>query len=76
MKYFKFIGDADVYGLVHALRFPGGAIVYVDGAKSWTAGASWKELSKVELLIELHKGTPVFHYQSGVWTPYDMEETP
>jgi hypothetical protein len=34
----------------------------------------WTEITKVELLIEIHRGTPVFKFNkaAGKWEPLDL----
>ena len=68
MNYYKFVGDEQAYGLTDILRYPGGSIICVPDIPSWTENnpVNWKELSKVDLLIEIHKGTPIFIYD-GNW---------
>jgi hypothetical protein len=45
--------------------------VAIDDMPSWTSTEGWTEISKIELLIEINKGMPVFkfNFAAGKWEP-------
>jgi hypothetical protein len=62
--YTKYIGpEKDKYELVESLKqqaLKGTLICYEDAGREKSNGPNWKEISKVEVLIEIGKGTPIF----------------
>jgi hypothetical protein len=63
MNYYKYVGTRR-YDLLDELNAYANVIVCIVDSPTWTLTPDWKQLSKVELLIELHKHTPVFKYDN------------
>jgi hypothetical protein len=78
MNYYRHSGsNADLVDELRSILDAMGAKTFVVGIEHtpyWTTGVAWTEISKVELLIELHRGTPVVRYNfaEGTWELLDL----